>query len=367
MSIGRIVINTKKNRESNIELLRIISMLLILFHHGVVHGNLDFYGTLSLNKLFLSLFIFGGKFGVNVFVLISGYYLCKGNFSIRKFAKVASEILFYIIFVLSIVSIFFTNFITIDRFLLSIYPFQGFAVNYLFLYILSPYLNKAIEKLSREDYRNLLFICTVILSILPTFLPRFDGFYLLSWMIFLYFVGSYIRIYIDFNKIRSYHNVFLKLALLFIVLTNIIAGVVHIFKENLFFKYIFWINERTFFADNSFILFIASTAFFLYFLGVNIRQNKVINFISANMFGVLLIHDRPFRFLIFENLLKFPKFQYEIWFPEYYLISLILIFLFGVLISGFRLHFLESFMTQVMVNFLVKMRKLIYEKLYFKF
>lgn len=106
---------------------------------------------------------------------------------------------------------------------------------------------------------------------------------------------------------------------------------------------------------------------FLYFLGVKIRQNKLINLISANMFGVLLIHDHLFRFLIFENLLKFPKFQYEIWVPEYYLISLILIFLFGVLISDFRVHFLELVMTQVMVNFLVKMRNLIYEKLYFKF
>lgn len=71
-------------RDSNLELLRIISMLLIVTHHYALHGfnflNLD----LTSNKIVLNFLVSGGKIGVNIFILLSAYFLSTSNFNIKK-------------------------------------------------------------------------------------------------------------------------------------------------------------------------------------------------------------------------------------------------------------------------------------------
>ena len=60
-------------RESNLELLRIIMMILIVAHHFALHGGFDYpKEVVSLNRLWIQLMTIGGKLGVDVFVLISG-------------------------------------------------------------------------------------------------------------------------------------------------------------------------------------------------------------------------------------------------------------------------------------------------------
>lgn len=68
-------------RESGIELFRIITMLVIVAHHYVVNSGViqEVYDspTLSSNYIFMLLFGWGGKTGINCFVLITGYFMCK--------------------------------------------------------------------------------------------------------------------------------------------------------------------------------------------------------------------------------------------------------------------------------------------------
>lgn len=70
--------------ESNFELLRIISMLLIVSHHFVVHGGFVLPLGFSINKFVVQVLAFGGKLGVDLFVLISGYFMVKSEFKINK-------------------------------------------------------------------------------------------------------------------------------------------------------------------------------------------------------------------------------------------------------------------------------------------
>ena len=68
-----------KNRNSNLELYRIIVMLLIVAHHFVVNsGVIDvmYEHPLSSNSTFLFLFGAWGKTGINCFMLITGYFMC---------------------------------------------------------------------------------------------------------------------------------------------------------------------------------------------------------------------------------------------------------------------------------------------------
>ena len=70
--------NEEKNkltRNSNLEILRIICMILIVAHHYVVHGGFIFGYDVTVNRIFLEFLSFGGKLGVNCYVLITGYFL----------------------------------------------------------------------------------------------------------------------------------------------------------------------------------------------------------------------------------------------------------------------------------------------------
>lgn len=63
-------------RNSNIELFRILSMLMIVAHHYVVSLGistiLDVKSVIEIKDYFLLLFGWGGKTGINCFVLITG-------------------------------------------------------------------------------------------------------------------------------------------------------------------------------------------------------------------------------------------------------------------------------------------------------
>ena len=60
-----------KQRDSNLELLRIVAMSMIVIYHIFVHGISPVYvGSHSILTVWYVPFIFG----VNLFILISGYY-----------------------------------------------------------------------------------------------------------------------------------------------------------------------------------------------------------------------------------------------------------------------------------------------------
>lgn len=82
----------ERMRESNIELLRIVSMVLIIMHHFSVHGTFPFTPELTFNKVFLQVFGLGGKAGVVAFVMITGYFMVSSSFKLHKFGKLVGQI-----------------------------------------------------------------------------------------------------------------------------------------------------------------------------------------------------------------------------------------------------------------------------------
>lgn len=99
---------TVTTRSSNLELYRILIMLLIVAHHYVVNfGLFDVMNedVLCANTTFFSLFGAWGKTGINCFLLITGYFMCKSNISLRKFLRlilwvVTYNILITVIFII---------------------------------------------------------------------------------------------------------------------------------------------------------------------------------------------------------------------------------------------------------------------------
>ena len=74
----------KSNRKSNIELLRILAMIMIIAHHYCLYGGWNKISGLSLNNAILDFLIIGGKVGVAIFILIAGYFGIKSEFNFKN-------------------------------------------------------------------------------------------------------------------------------------------------------------------------------------------------------------------------------------------------------------------------------------------
>lgn len=88
-------------RDSNIELFRIITMIMIVAHHYVVNSGLmdivEAQKSLGIQDIFLLIFGSEGKTGINCFVLITGYFMCKSNITAKKYGKLLGQRYFYTI------------------------------------------------------------------------------------------------------------------------------------------------------------------------------------------------------------------------------------------------------------------------------
>ena len=194
--------SSRKERNSNLELYRIIVMLLIVAHHYVVNSGLMSVmkeEPLHIQSIFLYLFGMWGKTGINCFVMITGYFMCKSHISLRKFMKLLFEIYFY-------------NLIITGTFLLTGYcspsfstvfyalvPIQSFGVNFVacfvVFYLLIPFLNLLIQTMNSKLHLRLILLCLLVYSVIGT-IPKITlGVNYVSWFVVLYFIASYIRLY----------------------------------------------------------------------------------------------------------------------------------------------------------------------------
>lgn len=83
MDIGE----TRKKRNINIELLRILSMLLIVYHHYSVHSSWIFHNSFSKRTALINIIGNFGKIGVIIFVLITGYFILSKDLVLKKFSS----------------------------------------------------------------------------------------------------------------------------------------------------------------------------------------------------------------------------------------------------------------------------------------
>lgn len=85
-------------------------MLAIVAHHYVVNSGLmeiiNESGPMSFPSLFLLLFGCWGKIGINCFVLITGYFMCRSHITLRKFLKLFLEWMFYKIVIYFLFALF---------------------------------------------------------------------------------------------------------------------------------------------------------------------------------------------------------------------------------------------------------------------
>ena len=88
--------NTKR-RNATVELLRIVAMIMIICLHGLDKGGLLKIYVGSGKSAYLGSWLLESLaiVGLNLYVLITGYFMCKSNITFKKFLKLLLEIYFY--------------------------------------------------------------------------------------------------------------------------------------------------------------------------------------------------------------------------------------------------------------------------------
>lgn len=193
-----VVVNKKeceKKRELNFELLRIISMFLIVMYHFSDWGGVININDNIPNKIvgcFLNIF---GNLGVNLFVLISGYFLINSKFKFKKLLRLIAEVFFYsVILYVVCICLKITTF-SIKEFIKVIFPISynmyWFATTYIGLYLISPFINKLLNTISRKEHKKLMYLLIILVSIIPTILigaPFISS--NLIWFVVLYIIAA---------------------------------------------------------------------------------------------------------------------------------------------------------------------------------
>ena len=193
---------TLKLRQSNFELMRIVSMFMIVVWHFIMHSNLLARTSGALN-LFLNFIYIAFSVHVNSFILVSGYFQYNKSIKMNKVVSLFTATWFYkavyaLIFSLS--GIVIMSKLDLFLFLQPLNYSYGYGIFYWFIniyiifYLLIPFFNIMIKNMSQKQHRCFVIILFALFSIIP-WMTRSqiiinDGTTILNFIL-LYFIGSY--------------------------------------------------------------------------------------------------------------------------------------------------------------------------------
>ena len=145
MTVSKKVKN--KQRVSKFELLRIIAMFLIVLHHSIIHGvfavGINNEINYPVNTIVSTILGMGGRIGVYLFVLVTGYFMIYSHITLAKIIKLWLPIFFWSILLYSFVGIMINNEFSIKNTITSFFPIifnqYWFMTVYVFMYCLIPF------------------------------------------------------------------------------------------------------------------------------------------------------------------------------------------------------------------------------------
>ncbi len=340
---------TKAARDSNLELFRIIAMLLIIACHYSAYlryylpQDLLLGDTLSWRTQFLLMFGSWGKTGINCFVLITGYFMCCSQINLRKFLKLLFTVIFYNVLIYLIFSLSGREGFGVRTLLMSAIPIAKISRNFVFCYLLFflliPFLNVLVNNMTKKLHTLLLLLLTFIYMVVGS-LPKYGlEFNYVGWFCVLYLFGSYIRIYDMelFHRTRLWGWTSLVL---------VILGLVSIYVNTLRGNHISLSGREAWLLIdcNKPLALGVSISGFLFFKNLRIKRSRFINTLSATTLGVLLIHHNrvPQTRWLWCEAVKAPQAFSESWFVVHALLSVVAVFAVCAVIEHLRLRFVEK-------------------------
>ncbi len=323
-------------RNSSLELLRIIGMLIIVAHHFSVHGGFNFPATsITLNRLWQQFIYMGGSLGNNIFVMLSGYFLIKSHdVNYRRLFELWFRIFFYSVIIYCLLMFSGLEALSLKTMLKVLMPVTRnqwwFASTYFVMYLIHPYINRLLLSFTREDYRKFLLSLGIYWCIIPTLAKADFGANQTINFIYLYSLAGYVRLHAEDFENRKY--ILYGLACICINFLSVITFDIIGLKYSLFAReaYHFLGMMRPF-------TIIAVLCFLVGFKNLNIPHNKIINLVASATFGVYLIHDNKFvRPFLWHNVFRNASFQDSPYLIPYSIAVILIVYISCTLIELLR-------------------------------
>ncbi|MDE5804222.1 MAG: acyltransferase [Lachnospiraceae bacterium] len=342
--------NSSKERMANLELLRIAAMLLIVVLHFLGKGG--WLTELTEPSLPQTGYVAWGMEALaigslNVYMLLSGYFLIEGSFRVKRLLQLFLQVLFYSI----------TIGLTAAAF--GYLPEEGFSIYYLatlclpvstnhywfmtayfFMYLFMPLLAQGVKKLTKKQFQIvlslLIFVVCVVKSVVPIPLSTDMQGYDCIWYMCVFLVAAYIRLY----GVPFFKNVWRSLLVY-------LASAVGIFTLTLALRFLYLRTGKlsnmltVSYNYNHILTLLASAAFFCLFCHIKIKDGAFSRFgcrIAPYTLGVYLWHEHiAIRYEWQEWLYAvLGKPNGSIMLVLYTLLAAVLVFVIGILLDVLR-------------------------------
>lgn len=337
----------KKVRNTSIELLRIISMVMIIFHHFAVHGGFTFEeADVSISHFWYYFIQMGGKIGVNIFVMISGFFLVESKdkqvFNFKRILKFWGQVFFYSVLLTIIAWITSIGEVGIKELIKMMFPLTfgtwWFASTYFVLYLIHPFLNRFLHSINKQTYQKLLVLLVIIWCIIPTFTTfNYQGNDLL-WFITLYCITGYIKLFGLNPKFHTKHYFFLWLVCS--LLTYLTAVIFALLGTKL---PIVASHATYFFGQEKITILLVSLSLFMIFASLEIKHSNVINTIASTTFGIYLIHDNEYiRMFLWRTIFNNAAYADTLFLIPYSILSVGIVFAVCSAVELLRIKVIEK-------------------------
>lgn len=323
-----------KERDSNIELLRIIATLFILILHcngwflrewgGITSWNTGNTMVAACRILTQNVSLLG----VDVFILISGFYGMRPK--LKSIVNLFTLLLFFY------VGCYLWN-CSIGNEIFSVAGLSGnifafsrrnwFINSYLFLMLLSPLINTFVDS---EETKKL-GIYTILYCVITLYFGYYRGneywfyneAYSVTMMVGVYLVGRYLYKVIDkLEKIKYWYLVFAF---------AVIIGLMSIIR-------VLSSNEGAWLHYGSPITIFAAVLLFMLFYRLPKFQCKAINWIASSCLASFILHmcDPVFSWLVRKNVNWFMNDVYSVYCLKIGIV-IIGVFIFAIILDKIRL------------------------------
>lgn len=287
----------KDKRVASLDVLRVLSMLLVVVSHYIYHGIKtrpelqEYYSLQTLmgggNFVTIEALYIFSCIAVNCFVMISGYFLIeKTSYRWKGIVNVWIETFFYSVLFL-FAAWYQEGYVSVTEILHHIFPIWGqqywFVTFYFGLMFLAPLMAKMAVALNERQYLFILLIL-FLMNFQCLYGDIFGGFSSLMWFSFLFMIGGYLKRFgcpewLRHRKGAIFLGIWGALTLMAIGL-NLIKG------------------GRTSFVSTSYhgpVFFLSLSAFvFFAFTDFNGKWVNAVSKIAPYTFAVYLIHANGF-------------------------------------------------------------------------
>lgn len=334
-------------RMANMELLRIIAMMMVVVLHYLGKGELLQDLTVDMNAAGYTAWALEALaiVAVNTYMLLSGYFLVESRFKVSRLLGLVLQACFYSVLVpvvLVLMGVLDAGDITLYQLLHYVFPTQmehyWFLTAYVAMYLFSPLLSIAVHHMSKKQHglvlAGLLILVSLGKSVLPVRLEMDEFGYDAVWFMCVYLVAAYIRLYgIPFFKNKKISGCMYLLGC---------AGIFGI-TMLLHFCYVKW-NLFGYFLEaaydyNHLLNLFAAVALFYVFVRMDLGEGKIARFvcrIAPYTFGVYLLHEQIEVRYLWPGWLGAGRTENPLALVGFTLLAVLVVFTVGVVVDMLR-------------------------------